>query len=399
MSLDERIVVEDIWRDLRSGQGGRAERGLRRLDPESPISMVGTGYVFFLFQDLPAAEEYFEAAVRAAPDMIPARIGLAQIYEIQGKDEQVFAQYREVMKQNPDHPWVVPRFESLRKRITDDLFKESAAFAAAGKTEAARKALLRLLFFHPESTEAQIELARLYMKDNNPESALLHLESALSHEPDRIDLLKTHGEALFRLERLGRSLEVFEKVRALDPGDKDAAARIETLKNRLGIFELPSLYDAIPAKEAVAREDLAALIAVRYSDQLQSDLKPPILIDIATSWASRFIMQVTTLRLLDIYENHTFQPRKTVSRGELAETLMRLIHHLESGGHRFVMLIPPERIQISDVGPEHYYHRSITEAIAYQIMDLSSDRKFHPDRPVSGTDVVRALDIIKGLIR
>ncbi|MDW7760234.1 MAG: tetratricopeptide repeat protein [Acidobacteriota bacterium] len=399
MSLDERIIVEDAWRDLRNGQGVRAERSLRRLDPSSPIYGVGIGYVYFLHQDLAAAADFFEAAARSDPDMIPARIGLAQIYEIQGRDEEVFSQYREILKVSPDHPWVVPRFESLRRRITDNLFRESETFAAAGKTEAARKSLLRLLFYHPESTEAQMELARLYLKDNNPQSAILHLESVLSLEPGHTGLLKIYAEALFQAEHLGRSLETYEKIRTLDPGDKETAARIETLKTRLGIFELPSMYDAIPAKEAVAREDVAALISVRFSDQIRSDLKPPIIVDIATSWASRFIMQTTALRFQDIYDNHTFQPRKTVSRAEMADTLMRLIRHLETRGHRLVKLIPPDRIQISDVGPEHLFHQPITEVIAYQIMDLSPDRQFLPDRPVSGPDAVRSLDIIKRLIR
>ena len=110
-------------------------------------------------------------------------------------------------------------------------------------------------------------------------------------------------------------------------------------------------------------------------------------------------MQITALRLQDIYDNHTFQPRKTVSRAEMADTLIRLIQYLETRGHRLVKLIPPDRIRISDVGPEHFFHQPITEVIAYQIMDLSPDRQFLPDRPVSGPDAVRSLDIIKRLIR
>ena len=90
---------------------------------------------------------------------------------------------------------------------------------------------------------------------------------------------------------------------------------------------------------------------------------PPILIDIATSWASRFILKVTALGVMESYENHTFLPKKIINRAELAETLVRLVNFLKNKGYRFTPQMAPDRIQISDVPPDNYFHAPIVQII------------------------------------
>ena len=96
--------------------------------------------------------------------------------------------------------------------------------------------------------------------------------------------------------------------------------------------------------------------------------------------------------------NRTFEPRKTVTRAELAETLIRLINFLKARGVKVVEQVPADRIKISDVPPEHFYYKPITQVIAYQIMDLAADRTFKPELDVSGREAIRALDILLGVV-
>jgi hypothetical protein len=127
--------------------------------------------------------------------------------------------------------------------------------------------------------------------------------------------------------------------------------------------------------------------------------QPPIIVDISASWAAKFILKVTSFGLLDVYSNHTFQPRRALTRAELAETLCRIIRHLEPRGHRFIPQISPQRIQISDVTPDHYYYQPISQILSYQIMELAADKTFGPDRPVSGPEAIRTIDILLALTR
>ncbi|HOI45729.1 MAG TPA: S-layer homology domain-containing protein, partial [Candidatus Aminicenantes bacterium] len=195
-------------------------------------------------------------------------------------------------------------------------------------------------------------------------------------------------------------LDAYEKLREMDPRNKEVAARVERLKDRLGVFELPSLYNSIPASNAITREDLAALIAVKFKGVLDdSQVKPPIIIDISTSWASKFILKTASLDLLEVYDNHTFLPKKAINRAEFAEAMLRLVDFLSKKGYRFVPQVSPERIQISDVPPDSFFYRPITRIVAYQIMDLTPQRTFQPEAPVSGQEAGRTLDIVLALIK
>ena len=154
------------------------------------------------------------------------------------------------------------------------------------------------------------------------------------------------------------------------------------------------------SSDAVSKEGVAALLAVKFKGVLEeSSKKPPIIIDIATSWADEFILQMTSLGLLDIYPNHTFRPKKIITRAEMAEILLRLVDHLRDRGYRFIQQIPPENIQISDVSADNYYYLPIIQIVSYDIMSLFLDRTFKPDLPVSGQDTTKLLDIILGQIK
>jgi len=400
MSLEQRIAADEAWEDLKAGDSGRAGKSLLRLGPGSPVYHLGLGFIHFQAQDLTAAESSFKEALKLSPDLIPAYLGLAQIDQARGLEDQVFSDYREVLKRDPGHSWVKPRFEALREKKTEDLLAEAKRAFAAGDAEAGKKGFLTALFYSPDSVEAHLSLARIYKGEKNIPSAALHYKAANAGDPKNKAVLREYAGTLYESEQFGRSLDVYEQLVELDPRDKDARDRVEDLKNRLGIYELPSLYNDIPKSEAVTREDLAALIAVKFKEVLNDpDAKPPILIDISTSWAAKPILKVTALNILESYENHTFLPRKIVNRAELAETLVRLINILKNKGFTFSPQMAAEKVRISDVPPENYYYAPITRIVAYQIMDLTPQRMFQPDAVVQGREAVRILDIILALMK
>jgi hypothetical protein len=88
-----------------------------------------------------------------------------------------------------------------------------------------------------------------------------------------------------------------------------------------------------------------------------------------------------------------------MTRGELAEALVRLIGVLKKKGVKVVAQIPPERIRIADVPPEHLYYGPIIQSVSYQIIDLGPDRTFRPEQTMTGREIARILDLLLGLIR
>lgn len=400
LSLDERILTEEAWSNLKQGKGKKAEKIISKLGTESPFYYVGLGYASFLLNELPESEMFFKEALKIYPEMTLVHFGLAQIYQKTGRDDLTFAQLREVLKREPDNPWAEQAYEALKNRKTKKALNDAKAYLAHKDTEKSKEAFLIALYYSPQSTEAHIALADIYRKENNLKSALIHLKAANSNEPKNKNILKIYGETLFEAEEYPRSLEIYEKYLDLEPENKEIKSRIETIKNRLGIFELPSQYDAITTSEAISKEDIAALIAVKFTDFLElPSAQPPIIIDIGTSWALKYILKTASLGILDVYSNHTFQPKKIVTRAEMAEILIRLIDYLKRKGSKFIRQLPLDRIQISDVSPQNYYYRPIIQIISYDIMALSPDRAFNPDLPLSGQESIRILDIILILIK
>ncbi len=400
MTLEERILAEEVWAFIRQGRGDKAERSLSRLGPESPLFYTGLGYISFLREDLATAEAYFQSALSEFPDFSPARTGLAQVYKKTGQEDKAFNELREALKINPDHPWAKTEYEALKTKKTEEAIEEARTALTQGDSEKAKEAFLKALHYAPGSAAVHLALADIYKKEKRLSNALVHLKAASASEPENIKLLENYASTLSEAGQYERSLETYERLLELDSTNKAVQEQVERLRDRLGIYELPSRYSEIALSNSVTREDLAALVAVKFKDILTEQVsQPPIIVDISASWASKFILKITGLGFLDVYSNHTFQPRKSVTRGEMADLVFRIIKHLESHGHRFIRLIPVEKIQIADVTPEHLYYMPIIQVLSYQVMDLYPDKGFRPDLTLSGPEAIRIMDILLALVR
>lgn len=400
LSLDERIAVADAWAALKRGDIDEAKKTLVGLGPRNPFYYAGLGYAAFILNDLAGAEAYFLQSVRDVPQLALAHVGLGQIYQRTGQTDLAYTEYLEALKRDPDNEWAKRESEVLRTEWADRFLSEGRAFASAGNTDQARDAYLRALEYAPKAQEAHLALARIYLREKNYPSALFHLKTASANEPDNQDILLDYAETLYQAGEQSRSLDAYQRVLELNAQNKTALDRAESLKSRLGVFELPSQFGGIPALDAVTKEDVAALIGVKFKDILEEAApRPPVIVDITTSWASRYIVKVASLALMEVYSNHTFQPRKILTRAELAETLVRFVDFLKKQKYQVIEQIPLDRIKIADVPREHVYFGPISQVLSYQLMDLTPDRTFRPEQPVTGAEAVRIFDLLLGVIR
>jgi len=400
MALEERIQTEDAWNYLRDGRLDRAQKAFVKLGAESPLYAIGLGYLALVQDNYEAAGGYFGEAVQKSPNSPLAHLGLVQLYQKTGEGEKAFNELREVLKLDPQNGWAREQYETLKKQKTEQAAGEAKAAAASGDIQKAKDGYLKALHYSPEAADVHLALAAIYRKEDKPSSALVHLKAAATADPKNVGILEDYAATLEEAKQYDRSLEVYEKLQELEPGNAKIKERVEALKNRLGIFELPSKYNDIATAAAVTREDLAALLAVKLRNDLgEAPAQPPIIVDISASWASKFILKAASLGLLDVYANHTFEPKRAVTRAELAEALDRVVSYLDERGHRLMRQIPPERIQIADVTTEHIDFRPISQVLSYQIMELFPDRAFRPDQTVSGADAIKAVDALVALLR
>ncbi len=400
LKLDDRIAAADAWDALKSGRPDLARKYLLKLGTASPIREAGLAYADLLAGDLAAAEARFKSSIAGTPGMVPSRVGLAQIYESRRERDKAFFEYREILKLDPANRWAAPRFETLRDELVRDATAAARTALAAGNRVTAKREFLNVLEYAPDSPDAHLELARIFRQEKDAPEALPHYQAVLAAGTADKAVLREYAEFLAESGQLGQSLEVLEKLAVAAPKDPAIGKRVEELKAKLGVYEIPSQYDGIPALEAITREDLAALIGVEFADDLGAPgPRTEILVDISASWAQRFIVTVASLEIIRASVNHTFQPRRIINRAELADAAVRLIGVLQERGARFVPLVESRRIQIADVAADNVYYPSITRALSFQIMTLTPERNFEPERTVSGEEAIRVLDIIKSLAR
>jgi tetratricopeptide (TPR) repeat protein len=400
LTLDERIQMEEAWGLLRQGRLDKAEKAFLRLGPENPLYAVGLGYLSLLREDTATAAEMFGQEIKGNPASLLGQLGLVQLYQKTGEEDKEFNALREVLKIDPLNLWAKEAYESLKSQKTEQAVTSARQAAAAGDIKTAKEAYLTALHYSPEAVDIHLALADLYKSEGKLSSALVHLKAAATVDPGNVKALQMYAAALAEDKQYDRSLDFYQKVLELDKENGEAKRQIEELKNKLGIVELPSRYNEIALSPALTREDVAALLAVKLKDVLgETAAPPPIIIDISASWASKFILKVTSLGLVEVYPNHSFQPKRTVTKGEFAEMLIRVIRYLESKGNKFIRQIPPDRIRIQDVSPDHFYFQPISQILSYQVMELDADRNFRPDQPVPGPEAVKTIDILLALVR
>ncbi|RFT16642.1 MAG: hypothetical protein OP8BY_1255 [Candidatus Saccharicenans subterraneus] len=399
LSLNERLAFEEGWKSLKQGNIDRARKEFGKLDRQNAFFNLGEGYCRLYEQQLSDSEAFFLKALELNPDLISARVGLAIIYEQLNNQEKEFLQLREILKKAPDHNWAKPRYEDLRSRMTEALMAEARNWLNQKRPDQAREALLKALFYSPELAEAHLQLARLYRNEKKLAQALTHYQALYNLLPRDKQVLKEYAETLEANDDLSKSLDIYERLRELAPGDKQIQEKVEHLKNSLGIIELPSMYNEIAGSQAITRQDLAAILAVKFNQFLPQPSAPPIIVDISTSWAARFIIRVVAARLMDKYDNHTFEPTRQITRAELADAFSRLISYLKGKGKKLVPIVPPERVQINDLPADNYYYQPAVNMIAYQLMELGGQRRFNPDQPVSGIEALRIADILLNLVK
>jgi tetratricopeptide (TPR) repeat protein len=400
LTLEERIQMQEAWDALRQGRLQKAEKAFLRLGPDSPLYAVGLGYLSLIGDDYASAEGWLGQEIERNPNSLLGQLGLVQLFRKTGEEDKEFNALREVLKIDPANLWAKEGYESLKSRKTEQAVTAAREAAARGEIQSAREAYLMALHYSPEAVAIHLAIADLYKSEGKVSNAIVHLKAAAAGAPEKAEVLQLYAAALAEDKQYDRSLDVYQKVLELDPKNEAARRQVEDIKNRLGIVELPSRYSEIASTAALTREDVAALLAVKLKDVLgETSSPPPIIIDISASWASKFILKVTSLGLLEVHSNHAFQPKRTVTKAEFAETLVRVIRYLEGRGTKFIRQIPLDRIKVQDVSPDHFYYQPISQILSYQVMELDADRAFRPDQPVPGPEAVKTVDILLALAR
>jgi tetratricopeptide (TPR) repeat protein len=393
--------VDAGWRFLQNGDLRNAEREFTAALDRTPglyPAQAGTAYVALAREQRERAVAAFDAALTGAPRYVPALVGRGQALLALGRDDEALGAFEAALAVDPTLADLNRRVELLRFRNVQELIAGARTAAGAGRVPEARAGYERALRATPDSPFLHRELALLERRAGNRDAALTHFRRAAELDPSDAVSLVQIGELLEERQDFAGAEAAYRKAAAIDPSP-DLSAKIAAVSERAREARLPEPFRAIAAASEITRGDLAALIGVRLEPLLRE--APPraaVATDVSGHWAAPWISAVVRAGVMEPFENHTFQPRARVRRGDLAQAVSRLLTLASASrpGLRAQMTAKPA---IADMAPTHLSYPAVAVAVSAGVLPLADGSRFQVGRAVTGAEAIEAIDRIRSLAR
>ena len=385
----------EIWELIEKGKGKKAYLKLKRMDPNSFFTSLSMGYSLLLMDNLEQSELWFRKALSINKEVSSPHIGLAQVLEKKGDLKGAFSEWREAYSLNPQNVNVKLRLERLKNVNTERAIKEANSYISSNDIENGIKSLEEVLFYSPELVSVRLQLVELLEKRGRELECISHLEIISRDQPENLSIKRKLGVLYLKYEKYERAYEIFRELASIDPKDKEIKELLLKAENGILALKVPTPWREIPNKKAITRADLAGLVAVKFQKYFKDlYIKPPIIVDISNHWAQNFILQVTSLEIMDVYPNHAFYPEDFISRQNFAVAIYRLIDVLERLGKNIYSKLEYRKPEIKDVPLEHTLRATIEKLVGYGIMSVKENGFFKPGDPVSGSESLSIISFI-----
>lgn len=385
--------IELAWRFLQGGDtrnAGRDFEGLLKRNPQLYPARAGEAYVALARGDHDHALTAFDDALRAAPHYVPALVGKGQTLLALKRDVDAVAAFEAALVADGSLADVRRRVEVLRFRTVEQVIEAARSTASAGRLDQSRTAYERAITLSPDSAFLYRELAAVERRQGNADRAVEHYARAIELDASDTVALTAMADLLAERQDYQAADAAYRKAVAIEP-TPELTAKIAALAERVRESRFPAEFKAIASAPQVTREDLAALIGVRLERLLATAPQQQVVItDTAGNWAESYIMQVARAGVMDPFENHTFQPRLAMRRGDVAIAVRRLVALAASSNAalRKRLAQPPK---IADMPPTHLVYQAAADAVASGVMPLLEGDRFEVNRPVTGSE---ATDIV-----
>ena len=276
---------------------------------------------------------------------------------------------------------------------------EAARSAAAGnRLDQARTAYERAIQLSPDSAFLHRELALVERRQGDAERAVQHFTRAIELDASDPSTLVALGDLLAERQDYQGADAAYRKAAAIE-ATPELNARIAALAERLRESRLPGEFRAIGTATQVTRGDLAALLGNRLERLLAAaPQKQVVITDAAGHWANAWITLVASTGVMDPFENHTFQPRLVIRRGDLATAVRRVVTMAAATNPALRARVSAQP-RIADMPATHLVYPAAAVAVASGVMPLVEGDRFEVNREVTGAEVVSAVERLQALLR
>lgn len=394
LSASETRRFEQGWRAILMDDLKSAARNLEplgRKHRELAEVNAALGYLDLRLGNFASAERRFAVALARSPSLVAARAGAAQAALASGQDKRSFERLLALAEAEPDHALVSAYLGPLRLRLAESILQEARRLRAARHYPEAAEKYRQALAVAPEASGLHAEVAEVELAGGELERAAEHAARAVRAEPENGMLHVLHGDALAALGQISQAVEAYSRANSLLPEDRSLAQKLAAARAELERQSLPPEYFEIADAERIAREQLAALMYVKLRPGLERSSRRTNVIatDIGGSWARDFIRDIVAAGFLDVYPNHTFQPRAFVRRGELAVALAATL-----GAIAPTLAEPAAVPAVVDVPADNLNFPAVALAVSLGLLPTDHSGRFDPSRFVSGPEAIEAVDAL-----
>jgi tetratricopeptide (TPR) repeat protein len=393
---DDRLrgLHERAWQLLQAGDIRGASReflDIARRMPSFYPSAVGLGYALVADGKPKDAMARFDQAIGLAPAYAPALAGRGDALLATGQRDAALASFEAALAAEPSLVELRGRIEVLRFGRVRDLVAAASRAAEAGRLDEARRGYEAAIGASPESAFLYRDLGVIETRMAALGPAVEHLQKAVAMDSSDARAWMALGDALEKRGEMREAVAALEGAYALEASDA-LKQRIDRARERVDLVGLPDEYKAIPGLAQLTRGDLAALVGIRLQSVVAASRSraADVATDVRSHWAAAWIVNVTRAGLMDLYPNHSFQPRGVVRRVDLAQVVGRVLGSAgvepPRGGSRLVM---------ADLGADHLRYTDVAAAVGSGVMALDGTY-FRPARVVTGAE---AVDVIQKLER
>ncbi len=393
--------LENGWRYLQADNLRGAEREFAAALKQQPNfypAAAALGYVELARRESKDAAEWFDRAVQLQGDYVPALLGRGQALLELKRDLDALPSFEAALKADPTLTELKGRIELLRFRALQDSLDRAKKASDAGQWEEARAAYQHAIAASPDSSFLFRDLALVERKAGQAAMALEHFQKAVALDPNDARSQAQIGAILEEQGDATAALTAYERARSLDPSEVGAEV-LTRLRDAAALARLPAEYRAIPSVETVTRADVAALIGIRLAPLLsQARPRQVVITDVRSHWAQQWILAAARAGVMDAQANYTFQPALRVRRGELAQTVARVLGLIAARNPAAAKAWQGVRPKIVDVGPGHLNYPAVSQAVASGVMPLEAGA-FQILRPVTGPEAVAIISRLEALAK
>jgi Flp pilus assembly protein TadD len=319
------------------------------------------------------AEQRLEVILAKRPSDRTALYYLAEFSYSRNDYVRASGLYRRLKAVDNSRPDVDLKSQRAFLLAMQNLVQEAANAARADRLSDAERLYRQALELAPDEPALHGQLAAVLVREGKLDEANAELRRQIA--------LGGSGEET--------RLALVDSNQVRDARREQASAELQDL-GRWG-NQIDRLRE-IRTSPAITRQQFAVLLARYFPQVLEFRKNPQIMTDLPDSPAAPAIEAVVGVGLLDATANHTFEPARTVSRGEFAQVMGRLVRMLGVSQQEHQPITAP------DLVPGSALYRELQLVLGYGLLSLDNAGNFNVSAPVSGEEAVNTAEKLLRLI-